>query len=57
MVKIEYVSSFDDGNKIMSVKVIEASDTMIEFQIEYKEPLAVSRDPQAPDNLIIYFDD
>ena len=59
MIKIEYEPSLDieNGikNEIISVKVIEATDTVIEFKIEYQEPFAVSRDPQAPDNLLISF--
>ena len=36
MVKIEYISSFEsETNNIIDVKVLEATDLMIEFKIEY----------------------
>ena len=35
MIKIEYISSFESENNIIDVKVLEATDLMIEFKIEY----------------------
>lgn len=57
LIKIELVTGneSEDRAAIMSVEVVEATAKMLEFQIQYTNPLAISLDPSDQDSLEISF--
>ena len=60
MIIIDYDPQTDEDDEeapsLLEVEVIEATDTLIELQMTYSDPAAVSRDPTALDQISISLD-